>query len=85
MGRCVLYVNISLSIAECLQGTFKEGYSNDACTSCPEYSFTNVPGSTSCECVEGRYRGMTETASLPCAGECVLHALLTNTSPCDQH
>ena len=68
-----------LSFAECPQGTFKEGHSNDACASCPEYSFTNVTGSASCECVEGRYRGKTESASLPCACECVLHVLVTKT------
>ena len=64
------YVLVSL-FAECPKGTFKEGYSNDPCASCPEHSFTNSAGSASCQCVEGRYRGTTEAASLPCACECV--------------
>ena len=71
-----LYYQHHLHCTECPKGTFKEGHSNDACASCPEYSFTNVTGSASCQCVEGRYRGTTESASLPCACECVYICML---------
>ena len=74
---------MSLSIAECPEGMFKEGYSNDACASCPEYSFTNVTGSASCQCVEGRYRGTTESASLPCACEWTYITVVLGV--CEQH
>ena len=63
-------VNFSL-LTECPEGTFKKGYSNDECAPCPEYTFTNITGSASCQCVERWYKGTTESASLPCACECM--------------
>ena len=71
-----LYYQHHLYCTECPKGTFKEGHSNDACASCPEYSFANVTGSAICQCVEGRYRGTTEPASLPCACEHVYICVL---------
>ena len=70
-AQCVEWYVLAASFTECPKGTFKEGYSNDGCSSCPEHSFANVTGSASCQCVKGRYRGTVESASLPCARECM--------------